>query len=105
MKRLTHELNFSDAVNALPQTKRCINPDCDHGYTPRSSGGVRVCPACDGRGFVGTVLENRRHYYLLRALTAELEIASRSRGGVIDQGSVTDYLNEIIGPEERMVAA
>ena len=71
------------------EIKPCINPNCvdgwDTGRRPpatfangrfaylRSCPGLRCCTACGGRGFHASERDNRRHYYDMRALAAELE--------------------------------
>jgi len=77
------------------ETKPCINPNCVDGWDTgrpapvafsrgrdsylRSCERLRCCTACGGRGFLADERENRRHYYDMRALVAELENDGRFR--------------------------
>jgi len=71
------------------EIKPCINPNCVDGWDTgrpapaafpagrdaylRTCERLRCCTACGGRGYLASERDNRRHYYAMRAIAAELE--------------------------------
>jgi hypothetical protein len=80
------------SAGAMP----CPNPQCRGGYAPRLSAPftLRVCPSCDGFGFLRSVPENRKRYYALRNVSSELELQSRLGRGLTPQSSRKRALDE-----------
>lgn len=93
--------------------KPCPNQNCVDGYETgrpapaefplgrdaylRTCPRLRACTACGGRGFLADERENRRHYYDMLALEAEVEAGSRFRDGDDD-----DIYEELI-PGSRAI--
>lgn len=86
-------------------TLPCPNPLCRGGYAPKARGvwALRVCPSCDGYGFLRSVPENRKRYYALRNASSEIELQSRLGRGLTPQHGRRRESNEPIAGQEMML--
>jgi hypothetical protein len=67
-----------------PGTIVCPNPDCCGGYmrSHLDPSAIRVCPSCDGFGYLRSAAENRKRYYAIRNMASEIELQSHKGRGV-----------------------
>src|SRR5665213_3508384 len=81
------EIGGNEPAEAKSCQRPCPNQSCRNGYVIDESTGriLRVCAACDGLGFLRSVVENRKRYYALRNLASELELQSRIGRGLTPQ--------------------
>ena len=74
------ECSDDDVWEESASKTHCPNPACSDGYAPRSCSDLtlRVCPSCDGLGYLRGAAENRKRYMALRNAATELEMQSRA---------------------------
>lgn len=82
----------------------CPNPDCRGGYTRSrlDARAIRICPCCDGFGYLLTAVENRKRYYAIRNFVSEIELQSHKGRGLSLKATKQSNPDEGENTQDRM---